>query len=73
MTTTINFYEGSQLFNSITTELNVHADFIEMQLAKQYEYRATKECLWAIVKQNLKEVARYELNYGLGLQEIKFN
>jgi hypothetical protein len=44
-----------------------------MQLAKQYEYRATKECLWAIVKQNLKEVARYELNYGVGLQEIKFN
>jgi hypothetical protein len=73
MTTTINFYEGSYQFNSITTDLNVSPDFIEMKLAKQYEYRATKESLWATVNQNSKEVSRFELKYGVGLNEIKFN
>jgi hypothetical protein len=73
MTTTINFYEGSYQFNSITTDLNVSPDFIEMKLAKQYEYRETKESLWATVNQNSKEVSRFELKYGVGLNEIKFN
>lgn len=73
MTTIINFYEGSYLYNSITTSLNVSPDFIEMKLAKQYEYRATKENLWATVNQDLKEVSRFELKYGEGLFEIKFN
>ena len=72
MTTTINFYEGSYQFNSITTDLNVSPDFIEMKLAKQYEYRATNESLWATVKQNSKEISRFELKYGQGLNEIKF-
>jgi len=65
--TTINFYEGSTCFNNISTELNVSPDFIEMKLAKQYEYRATEESLWATVSQDSKEIARYELIYGVGL------
>lgn len=71
-TTTIDFYEGSYLFNSITTDLNVSSDFIEMKLAKQYEYRATSEILWATITQNSKEISRFELKYGVGLFEIKF-
>jgi hypothetical protein len=73
MKTTINFYEGSYCFNSIKTDLNVSPDFIEMQLAKQYEYRATKESLWSTISQDSKEVSRFELIYGIGLNEIKFN
>jgi len=73
MKTTINFYEGSYLFNSITTDLNVSSDYIEMKLAKQYEYRATKESLWATVIKNSNEVLRFKLEYGVGLKEIKFN
>jgi hypothetical protein len=73
MTTTINFYEGSYCYNSIKTDLNVSPDFIEMKLAKQYEYRATKESLWATITKDSKEVARYELTYGVGLNQIKFN
>jgi hypothetical protein len=72
MTTTINFYEGSYCYNSITTDLNVSTDFIEMKLAKQYEYRATEESLWATINQNGKEISRFELKYGIGLNEIKF-
>jgi len=73
MTTTINFYEGSNCFNSIKTDLNVNPDFIEMKLAKQFEYGATQESLWATISQDSKEIARFELIYGLGLNEIKFN
>lgn len=73
MKTTINFYEGSYLYNSITTDLNVSPDFIEMKLATQHEYRATKESLWATVYQDSKEISRFELEYGIGLREIKFN
>ena len=73
MKTTINFYEGSYQYNSITTELNVSPDFIEMKLAKQYEYRATNESLWATIEQDSKEIARYELLYGIGLNEITIN
>lgn len=72
MTTTINFYEGSYLYNTIETDRNVSADFIEMKLAKQYEYRTTQKDLWATIHQNNKEVKRYELKYGIGLFEIKF-
>ncbi len=72
MTNRINFFEGSYCYNSITTDLNVSPDFIEMKLAQQYEYRATDESLWATICQDRKEVARYELIYGVGLNEIKF-
>ena len=73
MKTTIHFYEGSYKFNSISTDLNVSPDFIEMKLAEQYEYRATNESLWATINQNSKEIARFQLKYGVGLNEIKFN
>ena len=70
MTTQINLFEGSYCYDIIATDLNVSADFIEMKLAKQYEYRKTNESLWAIVSQDRVEIARYELHYGLGLTEI---
>jgi hypothetical protein len=53
--------------------LNVSPDFIEMKLAQQYEYRPTSESLWATVTQGNKEISRFELIYGQGLHEIKFN
>ena len=73
MKTTINFYEGSYLFDSVTTELNVSLDFIEMKLAKQYEYRPTNESLWCTVNLSSTEVYRCELEYGVGLKEINLN
>jgi hypothetical protein len=73
MITAIHFYEDSYCFNSITTELNVSPDFIEMKLAKQYEYRPTNESLWATITQGSKEIARYEFIFGQGLNQILFN
>lgn len=73
METQINFYEGSYCFNSISTNLNVSPDFIEMQLAKQYEYRPTSERLWATINQDSKEVSRFEFKYGIGLNKIVFS
>ena len=73
MKTTINFFEGSYCYYSVKTDLNVSPDFIEMKLAKQYEFRPTKETLWATICKDSKEVARYELAYGVGLNQIKFN
>ena len=69
MKTTINFFEGSYCYDQITTNLNVTADFIEYKLAKQYEYRATSESLWATICQGQKEIARFELVYGQGLNQ----
>jgi hypothetical protein len=71
MKTTINFFESSYCFDTVATELNVTPDFIEMKLAKQYEYRPTTETLWATVSKDSKEVARFQLKYGQGLVEIK--
>jgi hypothetical protein len=73
MTTTINFFEGSYQFYSITTDLNVSLDFLEMKLAKQYEFRPTKETLWSTISVNSQEISRHEFKYGIGLSEIKFN
>ena len=70
MKTTINFYEGSYQFDSITTELNVSPDFIEMKLAIQYEYRPTNESLWASLHQGSKEIARFKFEHGVGLKDI---
>lgn len=70
MKTTINFYEGSYQFYSITTELNVSPDFIEMKLAIQYEYRQTNESLWASVHQGSREIARFKFEHGVGLKDI---
>jgi hypothetical protein len=71
MTTTINFYEGSYQFNSILTDLNVSPDFVEMKLAKQYEYRPTTESLWAEITRDSKIVSRFIFEYGIGLKEIE--
>jgi len=68
--TTVNFYEGSYQFDSVTTNLHVSPDFIEMKLAKQYEYRPTIESLWAIMKTNDEVEQRFELIFGKGLLTI---
>jgi hypothetical protein len=68
---TINLFEGSYCFESISTGLNVSPDFIEMKLAKQFEYRATDSPLWATILQDGQEIARYWLKYGQGLFELK--
>jgi hypothetical protein len=68
----VSFYEGSYQFDQIKTELNVSPDFIEMKLAKQYEYRPTKEDLWGEIKTGEK-IQRFVLIYGQGLREINFN
>lgn len=69
--TTINLYEGSYCFENISTNLNVSPDFVEMKLAKQFEYRPTDMPLWATIIKDGKEIARYWLKYGQGLFEIK--
>lgn len=56
------FYEGSYQFNSVETTLNISEGFVQMQLAKQYEYRPTTESLWADVIVNGVK-SRYELDY----------
>lgn len=59
---TAYFYEGSYQFKSVETPLNITADYVQMQLAKQYEYRPTTESLWAeILVGGVK--SRFELNY----------
>jgi hypothetical protein len=70
-TNEVRFYEGSTLFNSKKTDLNIGEDYIGYKLAQQYEYRPTTESLWATVRENGKEVARFELIYGKGLNKIK--
>lgn len=63
----VRFYEGSNKFKVNKTDLNITQDFIQMILAKQYEYRPTEDILWAVVLEEGKEVARYSFNYTLGL------
>ena len=70
MTTTIYFFEGSEQFKSVDTDLNVHNDYIEMILAKQFEYRPTSETLWAKIMQKGKEVDRFQFSYTEGLTRI---
>lgn len=70
MTTTVNFYEGSYQFYTVNTNLNVDTDYIEMKLAKQYEYRPTDETLWATISQNGQELSRFKFEYGLGLVKL---
>jgi hypothetical protein len=70
---TVNFYEGSYLFDSTTTGLNIMPDYVQYVLAKQYEYRPTKEDLWATIVQDGKELVRYSFDYNEGLTEIVFD
>jgi hypothetical protein len=59
---TVRFYEGSYQYKTISTHLNISPDFIQMQLAKQFEYRATNESLWAEVIVH-GVTSRFELDY----------
>jgi hypothetical protein len=59
----INFFEGSNLFLSETTDLNVSEGYIQYKLANQYEYRPTTESLWADVIHADNKVDRYLLDY----------
>jgi hypothetical protein len=70
MKNSVSFYEASYQFKSESTDLNISEDFILMILAKQYEYRATKETLWAILSQDGQEVKHYEFDPATGLKEI---
>lgn len=70
---TVTFYEGASRFNSIETEKNISEDFVEMKLAKQFEYRASAEGYWAEVIQD-GVATRYTLDYTKGLVEgIKYD
>ena len=72
MTNSIRLYEGSYLFFSTQSELNISSDFLQMKLAKQYEYRKTTESLWGEIE-NIDGVRRYELDYyNNNLKEINF-
>jgi hypothetical protein len=66
---TVKFYEGSYQFKSDKTHLNISADYIQMQLAKQYEYRPTTESLWAEVE-NFGIKQRFSFDYNIGLTLI---
>jgi hypothetical protein len=72
-TNQVRFYEGSYQFKVQTTELNIDTDYIQMQLAKQYEYRPTKETLWAELLIAGEKERRFKFDYNTGLTEIKFN
>jgi hypothetical protein len=67
----VRFYEGSYQFKENKTDLNITEDFIQMVLAKQYEYRPTKESLWAVVLCSDIEVATYSFEYNTGLTKIR--
>lgn len=66
---TVRFYEGSYQFQSDKTHLNISSDYIQMQLAKQYEYRPTTESLWAEVE-NFGIKQRFSFDYNIGLTLI---
>ena len=59
----LRFYEGGYLFYSVETELNIAEDFVLMKLSEQYEYRPTKETLWAEVVID-DAITRYSLDYS---------
>lgn len=72
MTNSIRLYEGSTLFFSTQSELTISSDFLQMKLAKQFEYRKTIEALWGEIE-NIEGVRRYELDYyNNNLIEINF-
>lgn len=66
----VNFYEGSYQFQSDKTHLNITEDYVQMILAKQYEYRPTSETLWADVKIS-GITKRFTFDYEKGLT-LKF-
>jgi hypothetical protein len=60
---TLHLFEASYQFDTITTELNITPDFIQFKLAKQHEYRPSKESLWAELNKN-GQIRRYKLDYA---------
>lgn len=66
----VYFYEGSNQFKSEKTNLNISDDYVQMILAKQYEYRPTTETLWADV-QISGITQRFTFDYKTGLH-LKF-
>ena len=66
---TAKFYESSYQFKVESTELNISFDYVQMVLAKQYEYRPTQDSLWAIV-QTTEGEKRFIFDYANGLSEI---
>jgi hypothetical protein len=68
---TVYFYEGSYQFQSDKTHLNISEDYVQMILAKQYEYRPTTETLWADVKiDGITKRFIFDYNKGLTLKSI---
>jgi len=68
---TVYFYEGSYQFQSDKTHLNISEDYVQMILAKQYEYRPTSECLWAELENfGIKKRFTFDYNKGLTLKSI---
>lgn len=67
---TVNFYEGYCQFKSEKTHLNISTDYVQMILAKQYEYRPTNKTLWADV-QISGITQRFTFDYKTGLT-LKF-
>jgi hypothetical protein len=59
MTSKINFYQGSNLYESITTEIKVTPIFIKNKLAKKYKKNPTNLDLWAILLIDEIEIARF--------------
>lgn len=66
---TVRFYEGSYQFFSEDIYLAMEPSYIQAKLSELYNYRATKENLWATVIQNGQEVARYRLNVETNILE----
>lgn len=65
----VNFYEGSYQFQSDKTHLNITEDYVQMILAKQYEYRPTAETLWAdVVISGITQRFTFDYEKGLSLK-----
>jgi len=69
----IALYEGSYQFFSIYSDSNISTDFLQMKLAKQFEYRETHETLWGEIRQD-GIIKRFVLDYNNNsIKEIQFN
>jgi hypothetical protein len=65
----VNFFEGSDCFRTERSELTISEGFVEMVLARQYEYRPTTQDLWAEVR-TPEATTRYQLIQGVGVIDI---
>jgi hypothetical protein len=67
MKSKIHFYEGSNLYESIKTEIKVTPDFIKNKLRKKYKKNPTNLDLWAILIIDEIEIARFIFIHDKGL------